>query len=205
MIGEGDYILAIHADVPAKNIQEFIALAKKHPGKFNYGTAGAGSNLHLFTEYFMMTAGIDVQAVHYRGGSALTPDLLSGQVQVSLNGIHAFDTYFKQGKLRPLLVFGKQREAKIPDVPTAREIGMGELEVCTNWFGFHAPAKTPDGIIKVLNDATVSYLNSDAAQQKLAAMGMRSMGDTPEAFNARLDKDFRLFGDVARKAKIQVG
>lgn len=205
MIAEGDYILAVHADVPAKNIQEFIALAKKNPGKFNYGTAGAGSNLHLFTEYFMMTAGIDVQAVHYRGGTALTPDLLSGQVQVSLNGIHAFDTYFKQGKLRPLLVFGKQREPKIPDVPTAREIGMAQLEVCTNWFGFHAPAKTPDPIIKTLNEATVAYLNSDAAKQKLAAMGMRSMGDTPEAFYARLEKDFKLFGEVARKANIQVG
>ncbi len=204
MIGEGDYVLAVNADVPARTIQEFIALAKKNPGKYNYATAGAGSNLHLFTEWFMMTAGIDVQAVHYRGGTALMPDLLSGQVQVSVNGIYSFDTYFKSGKLRPLVVIGKNREPRIPDIPTVREIGMGELEVCTNWFGLHAPALTPDPIVKLLNETTIAYLKTDVAQQKLAGLAMRSMGDTPAAFEARIARDYKLFGEVARKAKIQM-
>jgi len=204
MLAEGDLILVVHADVPARNIQEFMSLAKKNPGKYNYGTAGAGSNLHLFTEYFMMIAGLDVQPVHYRGGAALTPDLLNGQVQVSLNGIYSFENYIKAGKLRPLLVMGKNREPKIPDVPTAREIGMPELEVCTNWFGLHAPAKTPTPIINQLNTVLVDYLKTDAVRDKLANMGMRQMGDTPEGFNARIAQDYKTFGEVAKKAKIQL-
>jgi tripartite-type tricarboxylate transporter receptor subunit TctC len=204
MIGEGDYILAVHTDVPAKDIHEFIALAKQHPGRYNYGTAGAGSNLHLFTEYFMMTAGIQVQPVHYRGGAALTPDLLSGQIHVSLNGIHALDTHIKAGKLRPLLVLGKEREPRVPNVPTAREIGMGQLEVCTNWFGMHAPAGTPAPVVTTLNEAVLAQLRTAAAKEKLAGMGMRPMGDTPQAFSARIASDYKRFGEVARKANIQL-
>ena len=204
MLGEGDYLLAVHSDVPARTIHEFIALAKKNPGKYNYGTAGAGSNLHLFTEYFMMTAGINVQPVHYRGGAALTPDLLSGQIHVSLNGIHALDAHIKAGKLRPLLVIGKQREPRAPDVPTAREIGMPELEVCTNWFGLHAPAATPAPIVRVLNEAVVAHLATEPVKEKLAGMGMRPMGDTPQGFAARVASDYKVFGEVAKKAKIQL-
>ena len=204
MIAEGDFILAVHPAVPANTIQEFIALAKKNPGKYNYGTAGAGSNLHLFTEYFLMAAGINVQAVHYRGGAALTPDLLSGQIQVSLNGIHAFDSYFKQGKLKPLLVIGKQREPRIPDIPTAREIGMPQLEVCTNWFGLHAPAATPEPVIRLLNASVVDHLKTEPVKEKLSGMGMRAMADTPENFAARLAVDSKIFADVAKKANIQI-
>lgn len=205
MIGEGDYILAVHVDVPVKDVREFIAYAKKNPGKLNYATAGAGSNLHLFSEYFMMTAGVDVQAVHYRGGAAMTPDLMSGQVQLSLNGIHALDPYFKAGKLKPLVVIGRQREPKFPEIPTCADIGMPELAVCTNWFGFHAPAGTPAPIIATLSEATIAVLKGEAVRAKMAGMGMRVIGDTPEAFTARIDSDYKLFGEVARKAKVQVG
>jgi tripartite-type tricarboxylate transporter receptor subunit TctC len=203
MLAEGDLLLGVHTDVPVKTIQEFIAYAKKNPGKLNYATAGAGSNLHLFTEYFMMTAGIDVQAIHYRGGAAMTPDLMSGQVQISLNGVYALDPYFKAGKMRPLVVLGKQREPRFPDVPTVSEIGMPQLAVCTNWFGLHAPAATPAPIIQTLYEATAAYLNSEAPRAKITGMGMRVGGDTPQAFTARIAQDHKIFGEVARKAKIQ--
>ncbi|MFO1398910.1 MAG: tripartite tricarboxylate transporter substrate binding protein [Burkholderiales bacterium] len=203
MLAEGDLLLGVHTDVPVKTIQEFIAYAKQNPGKLNYATAGAGSNLHLFTEYFMMTAGVDVQAVHYRGGTAMTPDLMSGQVQISLNGVYALDPYFRAGKLRPLVVLGRQREPRFPDVPTCTEIGMPQLAVCTNWFGLHAPAGTPEPIVQALYETTAAYLKSDGPRTKITGMGMRIGGDIPQAFTARIAQDYKVFGEVARRANVQ--
>ena len=204
MIGEGDFVLAINPEVPAKDIREFIALVKKNPGKYFYGDSGAGGNLHLYTEYFLMQAGLDVQPVHYRGGTALMPDFLSNRVQISLNSYPVTEAHIKAGKLRPLLVIGKQREPQLPNVPTASEIGMSELAVCTNWFGVHTTKGTPEPIIKTLNETIVAFLKTDAAREKLIASGIRPVGDTPQAFGARIAADYQTFGAVARKAKIKI-
>jgi len=203
MIAEGDLILGVHVDVPVTNIQEFIAYAKSNPGKLNYGTTGAGSNIHAFMEYFLMAAGIKVEAIHYRGGAAMSADVMSGQVQVALNGLHSLDAYFKAGKMRPLLVIGKQREQRFPDVPTCSDIGMPQLSVCTNWFGLHAPVATPAPVVGALWDATAAVLKTDAVREKLSSMGLRIVGDSSREFTARIERDYVLFGDVVKKAKVR--
>src|SRR6185436_8665260 len=113
----------INSEVPAKTYAEFIVLAKAKPGTLNYGDAGAGGNQHLYLEYFKMLAGIDVQGVHYRGGGPLMPDLLSNRVQLALNAPSVVEGYIVQGKLRPLMIVGKKRNPKMPNVPTAAEAG----------------------------------------------------------------------------------
>jgi tripartite-type tricarboxylate transporter receptor subunit TctC len=205
MIGEGDLILTVNTQVQAQTIQEFIALAKKEHGKLFFGDSGAGGNLHLYMEYFNMLAGVKMTGVHYRGTAQLMPDFLSNQVQMSLNAYPAIEAYIQQGKLRPLMVIGKQREAKLPNVPTCAEVGLKPLEVCTNWFGLHGPKGLPDPIREKVRNALVEALKLDAMKAGLAQQSIRPVGDTPAAYAARIAADFEAFAKVARSAKIQVG
>lgn len=205
MIGEGDLILTVNTQVPAQTIQEFIALVKKQPDKLFFGDSGAGGNLHLYMEYFNMLAGLKMTGVHYRGTAQLMPDFLSNQVQMSLNAYPAIEAYIQQGKLRPLMVIGKQREAKLPNVPTCAEVGLKPLEVCTNWFGLHGPKGLPDPIREKVRNALVEALKLDAMKAGLAQQSIRPVGDTPAAYSARIAADFEAFAKVARSARIQVG
>ena len=204
MIAEGDQILNVNSAVPAQTLAEFIALAKKAPGTMFYGDAGAGGSLHLYLEYFRMLAGIDIQPVHYRGTPQLLPDFLSNRVQMSLNGYRVVETHLKEGKLRPLMLVGKQRDPRLPDVPSAAELGFKEMEACSNWFGLHAPKDTPDAIVQRLRAALVAALDTEAVKAGLLANAVRAVGDTPQAFTARIAADYEAFGKVARSAKIQV-
>jgi tripartite-type tricarboxylate transporter receptor subunit TctC len=204
MIGEGDLILTVNSQVPAQNIQEFIALVKKNPEKIFFADSGAGGNLHLYMEYFNMLAGLKMTGVHYRGTAQLMPDFLSNQVQMSLNALPAIETYIKEGKLRPLLIVGKQREPKLPNVPTAAEAGLKPLEVCTNWFGLHGPKNLPAPVRLKLRSALVEALKTDAMKAGLATQSIRAVGDTETAFAARIASDYEAFAKVARAARIQV-
>ena len=204
MIAEGDQVLNINADVPAQNLAEFIALAKKSPGTMFYGDAGAGGSMHLYLEYFNMLAGIDIQPVHYRGTPSLIPDFLSNRVQLSINGYRMAEPHLKSGKLRPLMLVGKQRDPQLPNVPTAAELGFGPLAVCSNWCGLHAPKDTPDAIVQRFYSALVDTLKTDAVKAGLVTNAARAVGDTPQAFTQRIAADYEIFGKVARAAKIQV-
>lgn len=203
MMGEGDQILNISAQVPAKNLAEFIALAKKEPRSMFYGDAGAGGNQHLYLEYFRMLAKIDMEGVHYRGGGPLMPDLLANRVQMSLNAPSVVEPYIAEGKLRPLMIVGKKRNPKMPDVPTAAEAGFKQLEACSNWFGLHAPKGTPDAIIQKVHKALVDSLQTDGVKAGLATLAVQAIGDTPQAFSARIARDYELFGKVAKDANIR--
>ena len=204
MIGEGDLILTVNSLVPAQTIQEFIALVKKNPEKMFYADSGAGGNLHLYMEYFNLLAGLKMTGVHYRGTAQLMPDFLGNQVQMSLNAYPAIESYIQQGKLRALMVVGKQREAKLPNVPTCAEVGLKPLEVCTNWFGLHAPKALPDPLRQKLRLALVEALKTDAMRSGLATQSIRPVGDTPAAFTTRIASDYEAFAKVAKAASIQV-
>lgn len=203
MMGEGDQILNISSQVPAQNLAEFIALAKKEPGKLFYGDAGAGGNQHLYLEYFRMLAKIEMQGVHYRGGGPLMPDLIANRVQISLNAPSVVEPYIADGKLRPLMIVGKKRNPKMPDVPTAAEAGFAPLEACSNWFGLHAPKGTPDAIVQKVHKALIDSLQTDVVKAGLATLAVQAIGDTPQAFSARIARDYELFGKVAKDANIR--
>lgn len=203
MTGDGDQILNIAADVPAKNLQEYIAYVKAHPGKIFYGDAGAGGNQHLYLAYFNMLAKLDMQAVHYRGGGPMMADLLANRVQISLNAPSVVEPHIAAGKLRPIMIVGKKRNPKMPDVPTCREAGFAELEACSNWFGLHAPKGTPADITRRVYQALVDSLNTDVVKNGMAQMGVERIASTPESFTARITNDFELFGKVARTANIR--
>jgi tripartite-type tricarboxylate transporter receptor subunit TctC len=203
MMGEGDQILTINAEVPARDIKEFIALARARPGTMFYGDAGLGGSMHLYLEYFTQLANVDLQAVHYKGGGQLMPDFLANRFQLSLNSYPTVEGHIKAGKLRPILIVGKQRDPRMPAVPTAAEAGLKSLEAASNWFGLHAPKGTPRPIIDKIHDAVVDALKTDSVRTGLEAMAIRPVGDTTESFNARIAADYAVFERVAKAAKIQ--
>lgn len=168
-----------------------------------YGDAGAGGNQHLYLEYFRMLAKIEMEGVHYRGGGPLMPDLLANRVQMSLNAPSVVEPYIAEGKLRPLMIVGKKRNPKMPEVPTAAEAGFKQLEACSNWFGLHAPKGTPDAIIQKVHKALVDSLQTDGVKAGLATLAVQAIGDTPQAFSARIARDYELFGKVAKDANIR--
>ncbi len=204
MIGEGDLILTVSSQVPAATIQEFIALVKKSPGKLFFADSGAGGNLHLYMEYFNLLAGLQMTGVHYRGTAQLLPDLVANQVQMSLNAYPAIEGHIQQGKLRPLMVVGRQREPKLPQVPTAAEVGLKPLEVCTNWFGLHGPRNLPEPVRRRIQSAVQEALRTEALRAGLAGQSIRPVGDGEAAFSARIAADFEAFAKVASSARIQV-
>lgn len=203
MIAEGDQVLNINADVPAQTLAEFIALAKKAPGTMFYGDAGAGGSMHLYLEYFCMLAGVDIRPVHYRGTPSLIPDFIGNRVQLSINGYRMAEPHLKSGRLRPLMLVGKERDPMLPNVPTAAELGFAPMVVCSNWCGLHAPKDTPDALVQRFHAALVDTLNTEAVKAGLVTNAARAVGDTPAAFTKRIATDYEIFGKVARSANIQ--
>ncbi|HZP86369.1 MAG TPA: tripartite tricarboxylate transporter substrate-binding protein [Burkholderiales bacterium] len=203
MLADGDQILNINSEVPAKTLAEFIALAKKRPGTLNYGDAGAGGNQHLYLEYFKMLAGVDILGVHYRGGGPLMPDLLSNRVQLGLNAPSVVLPYIEQGKLRPLMLVGPGRNPKLPNVPTAAEVGLKPMEACSNWLGLHAPKGTPDAIVQKLYRAIADTMQTDTVKKGMAALNIYPIISSPADFSARIKRDYELFGKVAKAANVQ--
>jgi tripartite-type tricarboxylate transporter receptor subunit TctC len=203
MFGEGDQYLTIPGDFPAKNYQEFVSVIKKNPGKYFHGDSGAGGNMHLYLEYYKRLAGLQMEAVHFKGGSQIVLDLVSNRVQMSLLTYAVIEGFVKQGKLRPILVFGKQRDARYPELPTVAEVGLKPLEAASNWFGLHAPKGTPAAIVQKLNAAVVSALNTEEGKKGLATVVIRPGGDSPEHFSARIASEYEVFRKVAKETGVR--
>src|SRR5919204_666434 len=144
-------IFVVHESVPAKNLREFVALAKKEPGKLNYGSAGNGSAGHLAMEYLKLVTGMDIQHVPYKGTGPNLIDLVAGRTQATSAGTPPLMPHVKSGKLRAIAVGTPQRLASLPEVPTVAEQGYPGFEN-SQWYGVNAPAKTPPAIIKRLAD-----------------------------------------------------
>src|SRR5436853_3678925 len=140
-------IFVVHESVPAKNLQEFVALAKKEPGKLNYGSAGNGSAGHLAMEYLKLVTGMDLQHVPYKGTGPNLIDLVAGRTQATSAGTPPLMPHVKNGKLRVIAVGTPKRLASLPDVPTVAEQGYAGFET-SQWYGLNATAKTPPAIIK---------------------------------------------------------
>jgi len=204
MIGEGDQIVCTSGALPVRSFAEFVALAKSRPGRMSYATSGNGGNLHLFLEFLRLETGIEIEAVHYRGGAALLPDLISNQVQLSLSTYPVVEGSIGNGQVRPLLIVGRRREPRLPDVPTATEAGYPALDTCVNRFGLHAPKGTPAPILRSLQGIVARAVRKPAALERLATLGLDPVGNSPAEFVERMRAEHRLYGEVARRAQVRV-
>ena len=196
-------IMTVNAELPAKNMAEFVALAKAQPGKFSYGSSGNGSVSHLMGEQFKLASKTDLVHVPYRGIGPALNDAIGGQIQVLFDNLPTSLPHVQSGKLRALAVSGPKRLVVLPDVPTFGELGMEDL----NWmafFGMVAPAHTPPAVIARLNDALNKALNEPTVREKLKAQQAEVTGGEPEKFEAEYLKALEAMRRAVAAAKIEV-
>lgn len=199
----GDNMLVSPASLPAKTVQEFVALAKQKPGQLVAGTAGAGSSGHMALELFRVMAGIDLIMAHYKGAGAATIDLLGGTVHLSNVTIQAAVPHLKSGRLRALGVGGLKRSEILPDVPTVSESGLtGYLS--TGWRGLIGPAGMPAQITARLTREVKAILNADDVKKLFLSNAMEIDYRDPKEFAVFIADEIKRWSDVVRKTNIRL-
>ena len=177
-----DLVLVVHPSVPAKNLQELLALARAKPGTLNYGSSGPGSNYHMAAELLKSLTGIDIVHVPYKGSTGMRVDILGGQIQMLFDSIPTMAPYVKAGKVRALGTSGLKRSPILPDVPTIAETVPG-FEF-SQWVGFMAPKATPQPIIDKLHEAITAILSRPDVKKAWEAEGADTMVMTQPNFAA---------------------
>jgi len=191
LVSRGPIIAAVNAQLPAKTLKDFIALAKSSPGRINYGSAGSGTPPHLAAELFKTVAGVDLVHVPYKGGGPAVSDLAGGQVQVIFEGLPTLLPHIKSGKVRALAITGAKRDPALPEVPTFAEAGLPGYDA-NFWNGLVAPAGTPAEVIARLNSVLVQALATPEVHAAFVRLGLEAAGTTPQQFGdfiaAEIDK-----------------
>jgi len=195
-------IFVVHADVPAKDMREFVALVKRQPGKLFYGSAGNGSAGHLTFEYLKLVSGMDIVHVPYKGTGPNLIDLLAGRTQATSAGTPPLLPHVKSGKLRAIAVAGSKRLPTMPEVGTVAEQGYPGFET-TQWYGLNAPAKTPAAIIKRLSEEAAKAVKQPSVLERFAADDAEGVGSTPEEYAAFIAAEQKRWSEVVRKAGIK--
>jgi tripartite-type tricarboxylate transporter receptor subunit TctC len=172
----------VHPSLPAKNVKEFIAIARARPGEINYSTAGRGTVGHLAAELLSSTAKIKLVHVPYKGTGQSMVDLVAGHVQMQLSSMPAAIQHVRTGRLRMIAQTGKRRSAAAPDVPTMEESGLPGF-VVSSGFGMFAPAGTPRAVIDRIHSALVKALNDPAVKENLSKQGAEVVASTPEEYD----------------------
>jgi tripartite-type tricarboxylate transporter receptor subunit TctC len=191
------HVLAVTAGLPARNVQELIALFKKEPGRHNFASQGDGSLSHLETELFRSLNGLDMQHIPYTGSSLAMPGLMTGTTSMMFDSAASVAPHVKSGKLRVLGTSATQRIGQFPDAPTMVELGMTSFRA-DNPFGFYAPAGTPPAVAKVLTQAVEAALASPETTQALQRAGLEPRFSTPTDFQKIVASDYDLWQSVAR-------
>jgi tripartite-type tricarboxylate transporter receptor subunit TctC len=195
-------LVIANSKVPANDLRELIALAKREPGKLSYGHGGAGTAPHLAGEMFKTAAGIDLLQVPYRGVGPAVNDLVGGHVQLTFAGWGAVRSPVDAGLAKVLAVAQSKRLVAAPQFPTAAEAGLPGYEFVT-WFGVAAPKGTPAPIIATLSREIHAMQDDPAVQARLSDSGLEVLKESPEEFAARIRDDYARFGDIVKAAKLK--
>jgi tripartite-type tricarboxylate transporter receptor subunit TctC len=204
MLAMGYQVLIVRASLPARNLQEFIALARQKPGELNYASIGIGTAPHLGAELFKSVAKVDITHVPYRGSSAQAiTALIAGDVAMFLVGTSTAVPHIQSGELRGLAVTSGKRVDGLPDVPTFAEAGLPGVDVSI-WFAVLVPSGTPPAIVKKLNADIARVVGDPEFKQALAVRGFDAIASSPEQLAEFLDKDYVKFRDLIAKLGLQV-
>ena len=200
-VASGPMLLVVPDRSPVKSMKELVALAKNAPGSLNFGSAGVGSQVHLAAENFADAARIEIKHVPYRGEAVAYNDLIAGQIQLMVGNFAAASALLGPGRLRALAVTGKQRSVQLPDVPTVAESGLPGFEN-TGWFGFFAPAGTPQDIVSKIQRDTAKVLAESDTKARLYVQGMAPVGNTAVEFSRAMDAESMLWATVVKNRNI---
>ncbi len=190
-----DLVLVVHPSVPAKTLQELLALAKAKPGTLNYGSSGPGSNYHMAAELLKSLTGIDIVHVPYKGSTGMRSDILSGQIQILFDSIPTMAPTVQSGMVRALATSGRTRSPILPDVPTFTEAGVPGFQA-TLWVGFMAPKATPQPIVDQLSRTIIDILKRQDIKDAWEKQGASPMVMTQAVFAAFMESE------IAKWAKV---
>jgi tripartite-type tricarboxylate transporter receptor subunit TctC len=198
----GPNVLAVNPGLPAKSVQELVALAKAKPGELEYASAGVGSFQHLGGELFKLMAAVNLLHVPYKGGGPAMQDVISGHLKIVFSSLIQTTPFIQSGQLRALGVGGAMRSPVLPDVPTIAEAGVPGYEA-NNWWGLVAPAGTPAAILDKLHEAVQGALKSSELQQAFAREGASSVEMSAVAFGTYIETEMAKWRRVVKESGIQ--
>ncbi|MBK8322062.1 MAG: tripartite tricarboxylate transporter substrate binding protein [Betaproteobacteria bacterium] len=200
LLGKGGQVLVVRNDIPAKSVGEFIALAKKSPGKINFASGSSSSRIAV--ELFQQMAGVELLHVPYKSNTLGVTDMLGGTIDMMITDTTTGLPQVQAGKLRALGYSDSKRSRLAPDVPTIAEAGVKGYEM-TYWFAAYAPAGTPAPVVRRLNELLVAATRSGTAKAFFDKTGVDPATTTPEGLAAFQATETRKWGEIVKKANIQ--
>lgn len=196
-------LFAVPAGSPAKNLRDFIALARAEPGRFGYGSYGAGTSSHLHGELFNLQTGLKLTHVPYKGGAPLATDLMGAQVPAGLIDVASARPHLASGRMRFLAISGSRRHAALPEVPTFAEQGLADFEA-SGWFALFLPANVPKEVSARLAGEVARILRLPEVAARIADLGLQSGEATLDGFAALMKRDYEVWGRIVRDAQIRL-
>ena len=201
LINTTPLVLVVNPSVPARSVQELIALARARPGALNFGSAGSGGSNHLAGELFNAMAGVKMVHVPYKGNAPALNDLVGGHVDLVFNGLTSAIPLIRAGKLRPLAMTSLARAGALPEIPTLDELGMKGFQA-VGWNGLSAPARTPKEVIARISADVLKVIRSPELIERLKLEGSDPVGNSPQQFAAFLREETARWSEVIKFAKI---
>jgi tripartite-type tricarboxylate transporter receptor subunit TctC len=195
-------VMVVHPSLPVKSVAELVDYAKANPGKLSYASNSPGGSSHLAMELFKLKAGkLDIVHIPYRGSAAAVTNILTGEVQLTIDNAVFYEPYIRDNRVRALATVSTERTPLLKDVPSMRESGFPDLDVSA-WYVFAAPAKTSKEIVQRLNKEIVDSLKKETVLGRIP--GASVVGSTPEAARELLASETEKWKTVVREAKIQI-
>ena len=195
-------VMTVRRELPARTVQEFIALAKSRPGGLSYASSGVGASNHLGPELLGTLTGIEMTHVPYRGSGPAITDIVAGRVDVFFDNLPSILPHIRSGAVRALAAVSAERIPELPDVPTFGEAGVQGM-VIDSWFGFLAPAATPQPAVRALNAAFDRALAQPTVRERLAQAGVMPIGGPPERLREHIRAEVARWGEVVRRNNIR--
>jgi tripartite-type tricarboxylate transporter receptor subunit TctC len=202
LVGTSPNVLVVTPNLPARNIADLVALAKKSPGKVTYASSGSGSLQHIAAEVFSSMAGVKVVHVPYKGSGQAAIDLLSGQVDMNFDSMPAVLQHVKAGKMRAIAVTSGKRSPGLPEVPAIAESGFPEYDL-TTWWGLFAPAGTPPAIVAKIHADTATLLQNAEVKERFAGVSVDPGGGTAQQFADLVAQDIAKYRRIVRQLDIK--
>jgi len=202
MVGAAPYVLVMYPGVPANTVAELVALAKTKPGELNYGSAGLASVAHLAAALFGSETGIELTHVPYKSSAQSSIDMITGRLDMQFATVAPTLQNIRDGKLRALATTGRKRVFVLPDVPTMIESGVKDYDVAL-WFGYVAPAGTPDAIVARLNRDMAAILSDPETAETLRQQGFEPEPGPPETLSARIRSETEMWRGLIAKTGIK--
>jgi tripartite-type tricarboxylate transporter receptor subunit TctC len=203
LLGSSPFVLVVHPSVPAKSVKELIALARAHPGKLNYSSAGSGSNLHVAAELFKNLTGANIVHVPYGGGGPALIAILNGEAGVSFLSLVAVTGHIATGRMRALGITTAKRSKVMPQLATIAEQGVPGYDFGA-WFGIYTPVATPAPVVKALNDTITRALRDPALAERFDKEGAEIVGGAPSVLAAHVKTELALWAKVVKSAGLRI-